>query len=172
MSDQISKTHKSVMDGFFLAELNELSPAKATTAVISHLCVQRILCVSHPQEVPGRCIHELTTFVQNVSKFPKNSFELQMQTWVHSAVVQCEILRYKLLGGLAIRQVCLQYASVCHGIRCYAVGRKVVVSDRLHAALGKSIKFTTGSLFNLLMISLTMVSVMYSIKVFLESRSS
>ena len=30
----------------------------------------------------------------------------KMQIWVFLAVVQCESLRYKLLGGLAIRREC------------------------------------------------------------------
>jgi small subunit ribosomal protein S3e len=31
---------------------------------------------------------------------------MKMQTWVLLAVVQCESLQYKLLGGLAIRRAC------------------------------------------------------------------
>jgi hypothetical protein len=51
---------------------------------MSHLCVQRISCVPHPQEVLGekaRRIRELTALVQYDSKFPKNTLEFQTQTW-------------------------------------------------------------------------------------------
>jgi len=55
----------------------------------------------------GRRIRELTALVQKRFKFPENSLELyaeKVQNRGLSAVAQCESLRYKLLGGLAIRR--------------------------------------------------------------------
>ena len=55
----------------------------------------------------GRRIRELTALVSKRFKFPENSLELyaeKVQFRGLSAVAQCESLRYKLLGGLAIRR--------------------------------------------------------------------
>lgn len=55
----------------------------------------------------GRRIRELTSLVQKRFKFPEGSLELYAEKVLHrglSAVAQCESLRYKLLGGLAVRR--------------------------------------------------------------------
>jgi small subunit ribosomal protein S3e len=71
---------------------------------------QIIIRATHTQEVlgeKGRRIRELTALVQKRFKFPDNTLELyaeKVQTRGLSAVAQCESLRYKLLGGLAIRR--------------------------------------------------------------------
>jgi ribosomal protein S3 len=75
---------------------------------------ENIIRATHTQEVlgeKGRRIRELTALVLNDSKVPSpqehcRTLAEKMQTWVLSAVVQCESLRYKLLGGLAIRRAC------------------------------------------------------------------
>jgi hypothetical protein len=49
----------------------------------------------------------LTALVQKRFKFPENSLELyaeKVQFRGLSAIAQCESLRYKLLGGLAVRR--------------------------------------------------------------------
>jgi small subunit ribosomal protein S3e len=55
----------------------------------------------------GRRIRELTSVVQKRFKFPENTVELYAEK-VHNrglcAVAQAESLRYKLLGGLAVRR--------------------------------------------------------------------
>jgi ribosomal protein S3 len=72
--------------------------------------LQIIIRATHTQEVlgeKGRRIRELTALVQKRFKFPENTLELyaeKVQTRGLSAVAQCESLRYKLLGGLAIRR--------------------------------------------------------------------
>ena len=71
---------------------------------------QIIIRATHTQEVlgeKGRRIRELTALVQKRFKFPENSLELYAEKVTHrglSAVAQCESLRYKLLGGLAVRR--------------------------------------------------------------------
>lgn len=71
---------------------------------------QIIIRATHTQEVLGekaRRIRELTALVQKRFKFPENSLELYAEKVQHrglSAVAQCESLRYKLLGGLAVRR--------------------------------------------------------------------
>lgn len=72
--------------------------------------LQIIIRATHTQEVlgeRGRRIRELTALVQKRFKFPENSLELYAEKVQYrglSAVAQCESLRYKLLGGLAIRR--------------------------------------------------------------------
>jgi ribosomal protein S3 len=102
--------------------------------------------------------------VQKRFKFPENSLELYAEKVQYrglSAIAQCESLRYKLLGGLAVRR----YVQLIHNIRkcsqspilrsaCYGVlrfvmesgakGCEVVVSGKLRAARAKSMKFTDG----------------------------
>lgn len=59
-----------------------------------------------------------------------------------SAVAQCESLRYKLLGGLAVRRAC--YGVLRFVMESNAKGCEVVVSGKLRAARAKSMKFTDG----------------------------
>lgn len=69
-----------------------------------------IIRATHTQEVlgeKGRRIRELTALVQKRFKFPDNSLELYAEKVQYrglSAIAQCESLRYKLLGGLAVRR--------------------------------------------------------------------
>lgn len=69
----------------------------------------------------GRRIRELTSLVQKRFKFPENSVELYAERVNNRglcAIAQAESLRYKLLGGLAVRrfvhiikiQTCSTYA--------------------------------------------------------------
>ena len=62
----------------------------------------------------GRRIRELTALVQKRFKFPENSLELYAEKVQYrglSAIAQCESLRYKLLGGLAVRRCVTSIAS-------------------------------------------------------------
>ena len=62
----------------------------------------------------GRRIRELTSLVQKRFKFPENSLELYAEKVQYrglSAIAQCESLRYKLLGGLAVRRYVVRYNS-------------------------------------------------------------
>ena len=55
----------------------------------------------------GRRIRELTSVVQKRFKFPENSVELYTEKVNNRglcAIAQAESLRYKLLGGLAVRR--------------------------------------------------------------------
>lgn len=72
--------------------------------------LQIIIRATHTQEVlgeKGRRIRELTSLVTKRFKFPENSLELfaeKVQYRGLSAIAQCESLKYKLLGGLAVRR--------------------------------------------------------------------
>ena len=57
----------------------------------------------------GRRIRELTSVVQKRFKFPEGSVELYAEKVANRglcAIAQAESLRYKLLGGLAVRRAC------------------------------------------------------------------
>ena len=62
----------------------------------------------------GRRIRELTSIVQKRFKFPENTVELYAEKVNNRglcAIAQCESLRYKLLGGLAVRRYIHVYTS-------------------------------------------------------------
>lgn len=57
--------------------------------------------------VKGRRIRELTSVVQKRFKFPEGSVELYAEKVANRglcSIAQAESLRYKLLGGLAVRR--------------------------------------------------------------------
>lgn len=60
-----------------------------------------------PAGEKGRRIRELTSVVQKRFKFEPESVELYAEKITERglcAIAQCESLRYKLLGGLAVRR--------------------------------------------------------------------
>jgi len=155
MSAQISKKRKFVADGVFRAELNEFFTRELAEegysgcdVRVTHARTEIIIRATHTQEVlgeKGRRIRELTALVQKRFKFPENSLELYAEKVQYrglSAVAQCESLRYKLLGGLAVRRAC--YGVLRFVMESNAKGCEVVVSGKLRAARAKSMKFTDG----------------------------
>ena len=58
------------------------------------------------------------------------------------AVAQCESLRYKLIGGLAVRRAC--YGVVRFVMEAGAKGVECVVAGKIRGARAKSMKFTDG----------------------------
>ena len=63
----------------------------------------------------GRRIRELTSVVQKRFKFPENSVELYAEKVNNRglcAIAQAESLRYKLLGGLAVRRYFFVFLSI------------------------------------------------------------
>ncbi len=69
--------------------------------------------------VKGRRIRELTSVVQKRFKFPEGSVELYAEKVANRglcSVAQAESLRYKLLGGLAVRRRALLRALHWSGL--------------------------------------------------------
>jgi len=152
---QVSKKRKFVADGVFRAELGEFFMRElaeqgysSCDVRVTHARTEIIVRATHTQEVlgdKGRRIRELTALVQKRFKFPENSLEMyaeKVQARGLSAVAQCESLRYKLLGGLAVRRAC--YGVLRFVMESGAKGCEVVVSGKLRAARAKSMKFTDG----------------------------
>lgn len=144
-----------VADGVFYAELNEffqrelsedgyaglevrVTPAR-TEIIIRATRTQRVLGEK------GRRIRELTSLVQKRFNFPEGTVELYAEKVANrglSAIAQAESLRYKLLGGLAVRRAC--YGVLRYVMESGAKGCEVVVSGKLRAARAKSMKFVDG----------------------------
>lgn len=155
MATQISKKRKFVADGVLFAELNELltrelaeegysgvevrvTPAK-TEIVIRATRTQAVLGEN------GRRIRELTAVVQKRFNFPDKSVELYVEKVANRglcAIAQAESLRYKLLGGLAVRRAC--YGVLRFVMESGAKGCAVSVSGKLRAQRAKTMKFVDG----------------------------
>ena len=93
----------------------------------------------------GRRIRELTSVVQKRFKFPADSVELYAEKVANRglcAVAQAESLRYKLLGGLAVRRAC--YGVLRFVMESGAKGCEVIVSGKLRATRAKAMKFKDG----------------------------
>jgi small subunit ribosomal protein S3e len=117
MATQISKKKKFVSDGVFYAELNEMLTRElaedgysGVEVRVTPMRTEIIIRATRTQNVlgeKGRRIRELTSVVQKRFNFPENGVELYAEKVVNRglcAIAQAESLRYKLLGGLAVRR--------------------------------------------------------------------
>merc|ERR1712166_1442792 len=97
----------------------------------------------------GRRIRELTAVVQKRYGFPENSVELfaeRVENRAACAMARAESLRYKLLGGLAVRRAC--YGVFRFIMENGAKGCEVVISGKLRAQRAKVMKFRDGYLIS------------------------
>jgi ribosomal protein uS3 len=151
----VSKARKAVADGCFYAELNELLMRElggegysGVEVRVTPMRTEVIIRATRTQSVlgvKGRRIRELTSVVQKRFKFPLETVELYAEKVANKglcAVAQAESLRYKLLGGLAVRRAC--YAVLRLIMESGAKGCEVVVSGKLRAQRAKSMKFKDG----------------------------
>merc|ERR1712034_261777 len=93
----------------------------------------------------GRRVRELTSVVQKRFNFPEGTVELyaeKVATRGLCAQAQAESLRYKLLGGLAVRRAC--YGVLRFIMESGAKGCEVIVSGKLRAQRAKGMKFNEG----------------------------
>ena len=144
-----------INDGVFFAELNELLQRELSEEGYSGVEVrvtptriEVIIRATHTQKVlgeKGRRIRELTAVIQKRFKFPEGAVELfaeRVENRGLCAIAQCESLRFKLLGGLAVRRAC--YGILRFVMESGAKGCEVVVSGKLRAQRAKSMKFADG----------------------------
>merc|ERR1712118_638451 len=119
MTTQISKKRKFVADGVFYAELNEMLTRElaedgyaGVDVRVTPLRTEIIIKATRTQQVlgeKGRRIRELTSVVQKRFNFPEGTVELYAEKVAARglcAIAQAESLRYKLIGGLAVRRAC------------------------------------------------------------------
>ncbi|XP_065175992.1 small ribosomal subunit protein uS3-like [Sycon ciliatum] len=155
MAAHINKKRKFVGDGVFKAELNEFLMRELAEDGYSGVEVrvtptrtEIIILATRTQNVlgeKGRRIRELTAVVQKRFNFPEGSVELYAEKVAHRglcAIAQCESLRYKLLGGLAVRKAC--YGVLRFIMESGARGCEVVVSGKLRGQRAKAMKFVDG----------------------------
>merc|ERR1711974_431164 len=86
----------------------------------------------------GRRIRELTSVVQKRFNFPEGTVELYAEK---VAIAQAESLRYKLIGGLAVRRAC--YGVLRFIMESGAKGCEVV-AGKLRGQRAKAMKFVDG----------------------------
>uniref|UniRef100_H8ZX08 40S ribosomal protein S3 n=1 Tax=Collodictyon triciliatum TaxID=190325 RepID=H8ZX08_9EUKA len=155
MSLEISKKKKFVADGVFFAELNEFFTRQlgedgyaGVEVRVTPARTEVIIRATRTQNVlgdKGRRIRELTSLVQKRFRFKEGTIELFAEN-VSSrglcAVAQAESLRYKLLGGLAVRRAC--YGVMRFAMEAGAKGVEVAVSGKLRAQRAKVMKFRDG----------------------------
>ncbi|XP_060070215.1 small ribosomal subunit protein uS3 [Ylistrum balloti] len=152
---QGSKKRKFVADGVFKAELNNFLTRELAEDGYSGVEVrvtptrtEIIILATRTQNVlgeKGRRIRELTSVVQKRFSFPEGTVELYAEKVAQRglcAIAQCESLRYKLIGGLAVRRAC--YGVLRFIMESGAKGCEVVVSGKLRGQRAKSMKFVDG----------------------------
>ncbi|XP_078432746.1 ribosomal protein S3 family protein [Wolffia australiana] len=155
MATAQSKKRKFVADGVFFAELNEVLTRElaedgysGVEVRVTPMRTEIIIRATRTQNVlgeKGRRIRELTSVVQKRFKFPENGVELYAEKVNNRglcAIAQAESLRYKLLGGLAVRRAC--YGVLKFVMESGAKGCEVIVSGKLRAQRAKSMKFKDG----------------------------
>merc|ERR1712116_87797 len=152
---QISKKRKFVAGGVFKAELNSFLTRELAedgySGVEVRLAPTRteiIILATRTQNVlgeKGRRIRELTSVVQKRFGFQEGTVELyaeKVATRGLCAIAQAESLRYKLIGGLAVRRACCGVLRFI--MESGAKGCEVVVSGKLRGQRAKSMKFVDG----------------------------
>mmetsp|Transcript_30786 Transcript_30786/g.59429 ORF Transcript_30786/g.59429 Transcript_30786/m.59429 type:complete len:231 (-) Transcript_30786:316-1008(-) len=155
MATQISKKRKFVADGVFFAELNELLTRElaedgysGVEVRVTPVRTEIIIRATRTQNVlgeKGRRIRELTSVVQKRFQFREGSVELYAEKVANRglcAVAQAESLRYKLVGGLAVRRAC--YGVLRFVMESGAKGCEVIVSGKLRGQRAKAMKFKDG----------------------------
>merc|ERR1712018_266857 len=155
MATQVSKKRKFVADGVFKAELDEFLTRELAEDGYSGVEVrvtptrtEIIILATRTQNVlgdKGRRIRELTAVIQKRFNFMEGTVELYAEKVANRglcAIAQCESLRYKLIGGLAVRRAC--YGVLRFIMESGAKGCEVVVSGKLRGQGAKSMKFVDG----------------------------
>jgi len=155
MATQVNKKRKFVNDGVFYAELNDLLMRELAEEGYSGVDVrvtpartEIIIKATRTKNVlgeKGRRIRELTAVVQRRFDFPEGAVELYAERVANRglcAIAQCESLRYKLIGGLAVRRAC--YGVLRFIMESGARGCEVTVSGKLRAQRAKGMKFKDG----------------------------
>lgn len=152
---QMSKKRKFVNDGVFQAELNEFLEHELAAEGYAGVEVRQtplrteiVIRATKTQSVlgeKGRRIRELTSAVQKRFSMADGAVELFIERLQHRglcAQAQAESLKYKLLGGLAVRRAC--YGILRLVMESGASGCEVVVSGKLRGQRAKAMKFREG----------------------------
>eukprot|EP00978_Attheya_sp_CCMP212_P024088 scaffold75198_cov55-Attheya_sp.AAC.2 len=152
---KMSSKRKFVADGVFVAELNELLTRELAEDGYAGVEVRTtphrteiIIRATRTQNVlgeKGQRIRELTSVVQKRFSFDDGAVELyaeRVQNRGLCAQAQAESLKFKLLGGLAVRRAC--YGVVRFVMEASAKGVEVIVTGKLRGQRAKAMKFGDG----------------------------
>ena len=155
MNTNISKKRKFVADGVFYAELNELLSRQLAEdgyagieVRVTPIRTEIIIKATRTQDVlgeKGQRIRELTSVVQKRFNFPEGAVEIFAERVANRGLcsqTQAESLKYKLLGGLAVRRAC--YGVLRFVMESGAKGAEVSVSGKVRGQRAKSQKFADG----------------------------
>jgi small subunit ribosomal protein S3e len=151
----LSKKRKLVADGVFYAEINAFFERElgedgysGVEVRVTPMRTEIIIRATRTQNVlgeKGRRIRELTSLVQKRFNFPEGNVELYAERVANRAlcsIAQAESLRYKLLGGLAVRRAC--YGVLRYIMENGAKGVEIIISGKLRGARAKAMKFKDG----------------------------
>eukprot|EP00545_Synedropsis_sp_CCMP1620_P003414 CAMPEP_0119020156 /NCGR_PEP_ID=MMETSP1176-20130426/23457_1 /TAXON_ID=265551 /ORGANISM="Synedropsis recta cf, Strain CCMP1620" /LENGTH=268 /DNA_ID=CAMNT_0006974541 /DNA_START=46 /DNA_END=852 /DNA_ORIENTATION=- len=152
---RLSTKRKFVADGVFYSELNELLTRELAEDGYAGVEVRTtphrteiIIRATRTQNVlgeKGQRIRELTSVVQKRFEFADGAVELyaeRVQNRGLCAQAQAESLKFKLLGGLAVRRAC--YGVVRFVMEASAKGCEVIVTGKLRGQRAKAMKFGDG----------------------------
>jgi len=151
----VSKKRKVINDGLFYAELNEFFQRElgedgyaGCEVRVTPMRTEIVIRATRTQNVlgeKGRRIRELTSWVQKRFNFPEGNVELYAER-VHnralSSIAQAESLRFKLMGGLAVRRAC--YGVLRYIMDNGAKGCELVISGKMGQQRAKAMKFRAG----------------------------
>ena len=151
----VSKKRKVINDGLFYAELNEFFQRElgedgyaGCEVRVTPMRTEIVIRATRTQNVlgeKGRRIRELTSFVQKRFNYPEGNVELYAER-VHnralSAIAQAESLKFKLMGGLAVRRAC--YGVLRYIMDNGAKGCELVISGKMGQQRAKAMKFRAG----------------------------
>jgi ribosomal protein uS3 len=154
-SANISKKRKFVADGVFYSELNELFAQEfaengyaGVEVRVTNIKTEIIIKATRTQDVlgeKGQRIRELTSVVQKRFNFPEGGVDLFAERVANRglcAQTQAESLKFKLLGGLAVRRAC--YGVLRFVMESGAKGAEVSVSGKVRGQRAKAQKFSDG----------------------------
>jgi len=152
---KMSTKRKFVADGVFYAELNELLIRELAEDGYAGVEVRTtphrteiIIRATRTQNVlgeKGHRIRELTSVVQKRFDFDDGAVEMfaeRVNNRGLCAQAQAESLKFKLLGGLAVRRAC--YGVVRFVMEADAKGVEVIVTGKLRGQRAKAMKFGDG----------------------------
>jgi small subunit ribosomal protein S3e len=153
----VSKKRKFVADGVFRAELDEFLRRElgedgyaGVEVRDTPMRTEIVIRATRTQNVlgeKGRRIRELTTAVQKRFKFDDGAIELFAERVPNRglcAQAQCESIRFKLEGGLAVRRAANGVVRV--GMEAGAKVCEVVIGGKMTGARAKVMKFMSGYL--------------------------
>merc|ERR1712134_243440 len=154
----ISKKHLFVRDGMFKAEVDEFFKRELAEDGYSGVVIRKsktceiIIIATRPSQVLGektRRIRELTAIVNKRWGHEQGQIDLYVERVANrglSAVAQAESLRYKLLGGLAVRRAA--YGVLRFVMEQGARGCEVVISGKIRGQRAKAMKFVDGMMIH------------------------